>query len=586
MSKSKTDQIIERVYKDHSEDLIKWALRRFKSKEDAEDLCSEVMSRFTKMVIAKEAASEEISDPDKFLWGIAYNLMNDYFRDSARRAKLVEGIEADFAVGTQFIASENELETEPEDDTDTQMKKLRISISQLDYNLREAMIMFHLEKKPLSEISERLKVTESYVKKLLHESKQKIRENDKKNLYEVDKVFRPNSAIFSISGKLKDSTDDYIFSKIHDSLGKQNICLACYEQGRSVEELAKLLGLPSAYIEFDLKWLLEHNFLIKQKNKYLTTFFIYNGTFDRCVINVFFKHKERCLDKIVRVLTAHHSKIKDIGFLGCDKPLNQLLWMMIYTFTMFATHKTYEDVNGHSFEIADEKLGEPYHFIAIFNTTSKVALDPLLMEQYKDLRNWENSGNYGISEDGFEGGWGFYRKHKKPLPCSVFYSAQPSFNLMHYGDFLYRLCKANLRIDDLGDDDSDLLKRCIEAGLISLSKSGTDTINGVPTPTASIIPNFYLFTPSQRERYDSVLVECFEQIKTEMRDLYLDLRSMCKECLPKQIESSVDYASYLSLGSSCFMATVFAYYDGALYVPEDTDDYSRLTFYVTTGGSS
>jgi len=203
-----------------------------------------------------------------------------------KKDKLEDEIKSDFEY-KKLLSSEETLEYSS--DTDKRLKKLWRSITQLEHNLREAMIMFYLEKNTLQDISEKLGITESYVKKLLFEGRHKIQENDKKHLYDIEREYRPKSMIMSLSGEGYISSPDFVH--ITHCLSKQNICLACYENACSMDELVNSLGLPCAYIEFDIKWLIERGYIIKQKNKYLTSFFIFDGSFNTRLIEIYTKHK-------------------------------------------------------------------------------------------------------------------------------------------------------------------------------------------------------------------------------------------------------------------------------------------------------
>jgi len=554
---SKTQQILERVYRDHARNLINWALRKTKSREDAEDLCQEVMSRFAKMVIAKEAQGEEIKQVDAYLWQIAFNVMDDYFSDSAKKGKLVNDL-------MQESSIENQTLPDPDSHTDVMLEKLQRGISQLDYNLREAMIMYHLERKPISEISEHLNVSESYVKKLLYESRQKVRNNISNNIAGTEKVYRPKSLLMSFSGEEHISPD---FAHITSSLSKQNICLSCYEKACSIEELAHTLGLPCAYIEFDLQWLLERGFVKRQKNKYLTTFFIYDGSFNTLLMYTFLEHKTKCLDRIVSKLAAMQAEVRSIGFMGCDRPINELLWLMIYSFTIVATEQTCGKRLGST--LAHRADGGLYCPIGIFNIDSKVAVAPPFMKKYRGLKQWECNGTYTFNDDGNTISWLGLHNAGVDLPINLS-TGSHVFEVLDYKDMLYKAIKPNFRMGNLSADERYQLSQCIEKGFLSFAKNG-----------GAIVPNFYVFTPTQRQQFEGILLYCYEEMKPKIDNLYADLRKMCRACLPKHLEGNLDFISYFCLLFSQLFITGFAFYDGRLYAPPAINDFTLFTLCMT-----
>jgi len=76
MSKSNSQKMLEKAYNDYARDILNWALRKLKSKEEAEDLLHETMSRFCRIIITKEVTGEEIRLVDRYLWQIAYTVMD------------------------------------------------------------------------------------------------------------------------------------------------------------------------------------------------------------------------------------------------------------------------------------------------------------------------------------------------------------------------------------------------------------------------------------------------------------------------------------------------------------------------------
>jgi len=546
----KSQKILERVYKDHARGIIDWALRKLESKEEAEDFCQEVMSRFYKALIAKEAKGEVIWQTDEYLWKIAFSLINDYIKKTTIKDNIEKELEMQISTKTD------------QTDTDKLLEKLKKSISQLEYNLREAMIMHHLEKKSLEEISKKLNVTKSYAKKLIYESHQKIKENDKNRLYDIEEVYRPNNLLMSFSGEEHAHYPD--FAKITDSLTKQNICLACYERACSVEELTHLLGLPCAYIEFDIKWLLEMGFIKKQKNKYLTTFFIFDGTFNTRLTNIYLKHKKKCTDKIVKRLATLQDKIRAIGFIGCERSKERLLWLLIYTFTDLASAQT-----GNRFELLHRTDGGLYYPIGIFDIASKLPVTSQLTPQYEGLKRWACSGTYTFDDGGNSINWLGVSKAEVDLHTNLSVGS-PVLGVLDFKEILYKVVKPGFRIDSLSDDERFILSQCINKGFLSISEKD-----------GSVLPNFYAFTPFQRQELENVLLECYNELKPSLSNLYMDIRKMCKDCLPKQLGGYLDFISYFCLKYGHLFITGFAFYDKKLFIPKDTNDFTMLTLSIT-----
>jgi len=559
MEQSSTQKMLEKVYKENAREMLNWALRKLKTTEEAEDFCHEVMSRFCKKLITREAKGEEIKQAEKYLWKTAFIVLDQYYVKSKKENELINDIKLDSELRKQVSTEET---NEKSSDTEKLLEKLWKSISQLDYNLREAMIMRYLEQKSLLEISKILNVTESYVKKLLNESRNKIRENDRNHLYDTDKIYHPNYLKMSFSGEEHIYPD---FTHISSSLSKQNICLACYEKACSIEDLTHSLGFPCAYIEYDLKWLVERDYMKKLRNKYLTNFFIFDGTFNTRLLNIYMERKAKCLDKIVCKLIAIQDKIKAIKFIGYEKPINHLLWFLIYNFTDLASTQTCFDEFGHRFELLHRTDGGLYYPIGIFNIESRIPNDIRFTKKYEEFKRWECNGTYSLEDGNIKIKWLDLRKVGIDLYTNLSASS-PIIEIPDYKEILYKAIQSNFQIEDLTNDERYVLSQCVNKGFLSVSENGR-----------LVSPNFYVLTPTQKQEFDNILMECYDDIKPKFCNLFKDIQKMCKGYLPKQLENYIEFITYFCLSLSHFYITGFAFYDDKLSIPHNINDFTVLT---------
>lgn len=116
---------------------------------------------------------------------------------------------------------------------------------------------------------------------------------------------------------------------INDSLTRQNICLMCYEQPKNVSELSEKLGIPRAYIENDLDWLLKKEFLSREGNRYGTTFMIQSPREEQDIFAVYMAHRNTLCYVIADELSAAERVIHSIGFHGSNQSMSRLLWLLI-----------------------------------------------------------------------------------------------------------------------------------------------------------------------------------------------------------------------------------------------------------------
>ena len=118
---------------------------------------------------------------------------------------------------------------------------------------REAIVLFYYEHKSSREIAARLGVPESTLRWHLGEAKHRLKERmDMK-----DTVFEPIRLQVYICG----NGNDPEMSGLRHDLLTQNICIACADSPKRVEEIAARLGTAAAFIESRLPALVQAGYL-------------------------------------------------------------------------------------------------------------------------------------------------------------------------------------------------------------------------------------------------------------------------------------------------------------------------------------
>ncbi|MCL2064743.1 MAG: sigma-70 family RNA polymerase sigma factor [Candidatus Cloacimonetes bacterium] len=552
-------KLIEETFEINVSKLLGWANRKVSNRDEAEELCQEVAVRFCTLVYEKHSGGEDIEDINKFFWITANNTLHEHFRFTKQEERMNDGLKEE-------AITLSELDPDDSNNCSEQLKYMRKCISQLNYIHREAMIMYYVEKKSLDEIGLALDTTKNYIKKLITESRHKIKTDYETGRYDLNKEYRPDRLKMSFSGEAIDYSD---LLDIGSNLSRQNICLCCYEKPQSLDDIGLKLGLPKAYLEFDMEWLLRKGFIKKQKNMYSTTFFIYDKTFNTMLINTFIKHKP-CLDLIVKKLIEKQDRIKAIKFVGCEKPIEKLLWFLIYSFTDTASSLACFDENGYNYENLYRTDGGKYYPIGVFDSKSKIPIDPLYVEQYKDLDSWTCDGTH-IYEDGQnELSWiGLY--NYPTLQDEMADKVSPKPFILKNKEILFKIIKPDFSINDLSGNEKDILSQLIALDFLSISE--TDE---------KILPNFLIFTTKQRNELTDIFLDIYIDIKTNFTNLKNDLQKECKAILPDQLSSSLGYYIYFGMMFSHIFTTGFAYYDGKLYQPKNENETLVLTVNITT----
>ena len=90
-------------------------------------------------------------------------------------------------------------------------------------------------------------------------------------------VYRPHTLSMAQSGRPAPSSD---IRYIQDSLAQQNICIACYREALTPEELSRKLGLPRPYVDANLKLLEEKEFVSVSRGRYSTAFPLFDCAYE------------------------------------------------------------------------------------------------------------------------------------------------------------------------------------------------------------------------------------------------------------------------------------------------------------------
>jgi predicted transcriptional regulator len=79
-------------------------------------------------------------------------------------------------------------------------------------------------------------------------------------------------------------------AKLSSDTLKQNICLACYDSPQTIDELTDKLDFPKTFMEENLNWLIEKEFLAEDKGKYHVLFPIITPAFKAEIVKLLLKH--------------------------------------------------------------------------------------------------------------------------------------------------------------------------------------------------------------------------------------------------------------------------------------------------------
>lgn len=300
------------------------------------------------------------------------------------------------------------------------------------------------------------------------------------------------------SGEYNGTTTPFPYTYINDALS-QNILYQCYEQSRTVEELAGICGVPAYYVEDRIDNLLKREAVTEPvKGKYRTEFMIYSEKVNEYCMraaDVF----EPVVENFVKAMRVLADRVEELGIYTAGKSKEEL----VYLYGMMAMEhlsKTYNPVEWKEHPVRYDGGRWSYH--AHLLNYHKYPMRSLGREQ---CGNRGNEGSY-------------------------------SHTSYHFGNFTYRemmwanqvnVCEAILNGDEV--TDTEAAASAIEAGYI-IRRDGKLTV-AVPA-----------FTKEQYDRFTKLVEETFTNVIGVYTEAVRKYVTGYKKLFPAHLEEHVDRA--------------------------------------------
>lgn len=289
-----------------------YAVKRTFSSEEAEDLSQEILCT----VLCKLPELRKEDSFEAWLWGIAGNVTKSFRRKLGKqRAMFSYDIPEDLA-----SEEENPLENEE------MYAFLRKKITMLSAVYREIIILYYYDGLSTKQIAERLDIPEGTVTWRLSEARKKL----KKECIEMkESALRPVKIKFDIYGSFNCDGKKTPFPDVYinDALS-QNILYYCYEEPHTMEELAKLCGVPAYYIEERMDHLIKREAVTEPvKGKYRTDFIIWSDKYNIYCEENAEKALMPMMDKLIAALKNIAREAGQIDFYKAGKSETDLFYL-------------------------------------------------------------------------------------------------------------------------------------------------------------------------------------------------------------------------------------------------------------------
>ncbi len=303
MDKKELDAKLE----DMAKALLSYCSARTSNHFDAEDLAGDIMLEIYR-------SADNIRNADAiygFMWAVAGNVYKQWCKNRTK------GRACEFTDDLPDIA-------QLPDEDDSALYLLRRELTLLCEKYRKAVVLYYMENRSCSEISDRLGVSESMVKYLLFKSRQILKEGMNMERNYGSQSYNPKELSLMFWGNGSNR-----YYHLCDSKISQNILFACYNDRLSAEQISLEIGVSLPYMEDKLSELCEYELLKKDGNKYYTDIVIFTKDFANEVNAKTSQLREKIADMLTSSIAEYEKEVRNIGFFGADMGGNAFAWQMV-----------------------------------------------------------------------------------------------------------------------------------------------------------------------------------------------------------------------------------------------------------------
>ncbi len=243
MEKQTADKYIFR-YRDK---IFGFALEKTRNIDRAQELASDIVYEVYRAFLKKD----DIANLDGYVYRISRNVWARY------AARLADGRRFTSIDGMNIAA-----ETESEDDGMAQL--LRREIGYLSDRQRRVIWLHYYKNMAVADIAVSLGISQGTVKWHLSDARSKLKAGINMNINEQNLELDPIRFIGMGHSGTPGSTGDT--NDMFDTRLKQNIAWSCYWQPKTLEEIARAVGVPQVYVADDLAKLVEYGYIDRTDN--------------------------------------------------------------------------------------------------------------------------------------------------------------------------------------------------------------------------------------------------------------------------------------------------------------------------------
>lgn len=244
---------------EYADFLLKIAAYKCGNISEAQDLVQETL--LAALTALKKGKA--IDDPKAWLSVVLnrkyYDMLRKKYRKPTVSLNVSEGIPE---IGEIYDSIESSAEAE----------EIRRCIAYLSRIYRQVLVRFYMHGESVKRIAEELGIPENTVKSRLDAGRKHIRKEFAMENY-TSQSYEPDILYIACSGR--SGINEEPFSLVGDNKIAMNLLILAYEKPVSVPELAKAIGIPTAYIEPIIDKFVDGELMKRVGDKVYTDFIIY-----------------------------------------------------------------------------------------------------------------------------------------------------------------------------------------------------------------------------------------------------------------------------------------------------------------------
>ncbi len=305
----------DRMLSDYSRKIFGFALSKTAHEHNAKDLAQEILFALYRSL----RTGKQVDNMDAWVHTICCYTWSNYV---AKEKRHWHHAELNLSEQLRDESAESFM-----DEQDPIHNKLRVEIAYLSRLHREMTVRYYYDRQSVGQIAKQMKLATGTVKWHLFEVRKKLKEALRVESAIDQLSLKPIKLMVGHSGTPGPNNEPNCYFQ---SLLTGNICVAVYEKALSIEDIARRLGVASAYVEDELQKLMKSDLIVEiGKGKFRTNFMIETMQ-SRIAESRYFKRKAEELADVLHVCVAGVlSEIRAIGFHGAQLSDDALLWSLL-----------------------------------------------------------------------------------------------------------------------------------------------------------------------------------------------------------------------------------------------------------------